>query len=309
MSEHLALLFPGQGSQKVGMGKALYDGSPAAKAVFDEADSALGFPLSRLCFEGPEDHLSRTANTQPAILTTSLAALAALRERCDLRPTVALGHSLGEFSALVAVGALAFGDAVRLVHLRGQAMQEAVPSGQGAMAAVLRLDAEVVARLCAEAAQGDVLSPANENGGGQIVVAGSSAAVARLVTAVSEAKGRAIPLKVSAPFHCSLMKPAADRLASALASIEMGPMSAPVIANVDGRPNQDPGRVKGLLIAQVTGRVRWEKSVLEAQRMGVQQAVEVGHGTVLTGLVRRIAKSIVVHKIGSTCEIDAFASR
>ena len=284
-----ALFFPGQGSQAIGMGKALAESSAAARRVFEEADDVLGFSISALCFEGPEVDLALTANTQPAILTCSMAALAAARELTDLRPKVALGHSLGEFSALVAVGALGFSDALRLVRLRGQAMQEAVPSGVGAMAAIIGLELEELEALCARAStDSEQVNPANENGGSQVVVAGHSGAVERLSDLAEEADGRAIPLKVSAPFHCGLMTPAAQRLAQALEPVEIGQFTAPVIANVDGEPNTDPSRVKGLLVEQVTSRVRWESSVRKAFHMGIEQGLEVGHGKVIRGLVRRI---------------------
>lgn len=301
-----ALLFPGQGSQQVGMGKALADTSTAARRVFEEADDALGQSLSTLCFGGPESELTLTANTQPAILTTSIAALAALREEVDLAPLVCAGHSLGEFSALVCAGALKFADAVRLVRLRGQAMQDAVPAGTGAMAAVIGLPAEELEALCAEAVAGttEVVSPANENGGGQIVVAGHAAAVDRLVALAKSRKAKAIPLKVSAPFHCALMQPAADRLAAALAAVELGPMRVPVIANVDAHPNDDPAKVVDLLVRQVTHRVRWETSMQRAVALGVRTAVEVGHGKVLAGLAKRIDPALVVHPCGSPADLD-----
>ncbi len=298
-----AFLFPGQGSQAIGMGKALFDDEPLARAVFEEADEALGFRLSTLCFEGPEAELALTANTQPAILTTSIAALAVLRARTGLVPSVALGHSLGEFSALVAVGALGFADAARLVRLRGQAMQEAVPAGVGAMAAVIGMSEDEVDALCAEAAQGQVCAPANENGGGQIVVAGHAEAIARLISLAKERKRRAIPLKVSAPFHCALMQPAAERLQAALAEIQVGPMALPVITNVEAEPNVDGSRVAELLVRQVTSRVRWEASVRNAVHMGVSAAVEVGHGKVLAGLVRRIAPQVEVRAAASPADI------
>jgi [acyl-carrier-protein] S-malonyltransferase len=299
-----AFLFPGQGSQQVGMGKALYEQSAAAKAVFDEADEALGFSISKMCFEGPADDLTLTANTQPAILTTSIAALAALREKTSLEPAFYMGHSLGEFSALVAAGALKFADAVKLVRLRGQAMQEAVPAGLGSMAAVIGMDGETLEALCEQAAEGQVLSPANENGGGQIVVAGHAEAVKRLVGLAKEKKARAIPLKVSAPFHCALMQPAADRVAEALTSIEVGAFTAPVITNVEAEPNEDPSRVADLLVRQVTHRVKWEASVQKAAHLGVESAVEVGHGKVLAGLVRRIDRALTVRGVGSPDDID-----
>lgn len=298
-----AFLFPGQGSQKAGMGKELFEQEPAARAVFEEADDALGLSLSSLCFEGPEADLALTANTQPAILTTSIAALAVLRDKTGITPAVALGHSLGEFSALVAVGALRFADAVKLVRIRGEAMQEAVPAGVGAMAAIIGMAPEDVEAVCAEAAEGEVCSPANLNGGGQIVVAGHAEAVKRLTSLAKSRKARAIPLKVSAPFHCALMQPAADRLATALADIEIGPMSAPVVTNVEAEPNDDPSRVKELLVRQVTERVRWEESVRKAVHMGVQRGIELGHGKVIAGLVRRIDKELSVVGAASPADI------
>lgn len=290
-----ALLFPGQGSQTVGMGKALAAEFEPARLAFEEADDALGFSISRLCFEGPEDELTRTENTQPAILATSVAVLRTLETERGLMFDVAAGHSLGEFSALVAARALHFADALRLVRLRGQAMQEAVPQGQGAMAALIGLDADVVAALCAEAAQGQVCEPANFNGGGQVVISGHAEAIDRAVAA-AEGKGakRAVRLAVSAPFHCALMKPAADRLAEALEGVQVHAMQAPVVANVTAEPSRDQTKVKELLIAQVTGSVRWEESVQALARMGIEQAIEVGAGSVLRGLARRITRDIKV---------------
>ncbi len=302
----LAFLFPGQGSQQVGMGRGLYASSPAARAVFDEADAALGEPLSTLCFEGPEESLVLTANTQPAILTCSIAALAALREAGTEAPACVLGHSLGEFSALVAAGALTFADAVRLVRLRGAAMQDAVPAGTGAMAAVIGIPIAELEALCAEAAGDDaeIVSPANENGGGQIVVAGHAAAVDRLVALAKSRKGRVVPLRVSAPFHCALMAPAALRLEAALRDVEIRPMTVPVITNVEAEPNDDPSRVKALLVRQVTHRVRWEASVQRAVGSGATRAVELGHGKVLAGLCRRIAPDLAVAACGSPADLD-----
>lgn len=300
----IAFFFPGQGSQAPGMGKELAQQFPAARQVFERADEALGRPLSTMCFEGPAEELARTANTQPAILTTSIAALEVLRAETDLEPSVALGHSLGEFSALVCCGALGFEDAVRLVEVRGRAMQQAVPEGVGAMAAILGMEMDRLRSLCEEASQGEVVAPANENGGGQIVVAGHANAVARLVDLAKADKARAIPLKVSAPFHCSLMQPAADRLAEALEGIEVHPMTTPVITNVEAEPNNDPSRVKGLLVTQVTHRVRWEESVRKALHMGVKEGVEVGHGKVIAGLVKRIERSLGVKPSSSPADID-----
>jgi [acyl-carrier-protein] S-malonyltransferase len=253
----------------------------------------LGYPLSRICFEGPEDELTSTANAQPAILTVSIAALGFLRARMAVTPVAVAGHSLGEYSALVAAGALRFADAVRLVHLRGKFMQEAVPAGVGAMAAILGLAADEVAAACREAAGAEVVSPANLNGGGQVVIAGHKAAVERACVA-AKARGakRAMPLAVSAPFHCSLMQPAADRLAGELARVEIAAPELPVVTNVEATPNQDPARVRDLLTRQVTAPVRWEESVERLASMGVTRAIEVGAGNVLAGLVRRIAPAI-----------------
>ena len=241
-----AFMFPGQGTQVVGMGKALAAEFAEARQVWDEADDALGESLSGLCFEGPEDQLGLTMNTQPAILTASIAALRVVEARTDLRPMVALGHSLGEISALVAVGCIEFKSAVRLARLRGRAMQEAVPEGRGAMAAVLGLDEQTVERLCLEASnETEVVCPANLNGGNQIVVAGHSAAVERLGDLAHDADARVIPLKVSAPFHCPLMQPAAEQLRAALELIDIAELRAPVISCVDAQPNADRDRVRG----------------------------------------------------------------
>lgn len=305
----IAFLFPGQGSQKVGMGKALADAHAEARAVYEEADAALGFSLSKLCFEGPQEELTLTANAQPAILATSVAALRVLLKETGLRPGVVAGHSLGEYSALVAAGALRLGDAVRVVNLRGKFMQEAVPAGEGAMAAVMNLDKAGVEGACADAARelGAVVSPANHNGGGQIVIAGGKAAVERASALCKERGGKVIPLKVSAPFHCALMKPAADRLAAELARIEVMAPSVPVVTNVEAAPNQDPARVRPLLVEQVTAPVRWEESVQKIVALGATRAVEVGAGNVLAGLVKRIAPELPVASAGDPDTIKTLA--
>jgi [acyl-carrier-protein] S-malonyltransferase len=307
----IAFLFPGQGSQKVGMGFALAEAYPEARAVFEEADAALGFPLSRLCFEGPEAELTLTANAQPAIVATSVAALRVLAKETGLSPGVVAGHSLGEYSALVAAGALRLADAVRVVHLRGRFMQEAVPAGTGAMAAILGLERPVVEATCAEVAAelGAVVSAANLNGGGQIVIAGVKAAVDRAMDAL-KARGakRAVPLQVSAPFHCALMQPAAERLAAELAKIDVAPLQVPVVTNVEAAPNQDATRVRALLTQQVTAPVRWEESVQRLAGMGVDRAIEVGAGAVLAGLVKRIAPTIAVQGAGDPQTIRSLAN-
>jgi [acyl-carrier-protein] S-malonyltransferase len=279
------------------MGRALAEAYPEARAVYEEADAALGFALSRLCFEGPEEELTLTANAQPAILATSVAALRALGRETDLRPGVVAGHSLGEYSALVAAGALRLADAVRIVHQRGRFMQEAVAPGAGAMAAILGLEPDAVEAICAavRAETGEVVSPANLNGGGQVVIAGSAAAVERACV-VSRERGakRAVPLKVSAPFHCALMAPAALRLAAELARVELGPLAVPLVTNVEAAPTQDAEQARRLLVAQVTAPVRWQESVERIAAMGATRAVEVGAGSVLAGLVKRIAPALPV---------------
>jgi [acyl-carrier-protein] S-malonyltransferase len=304
-----ALLFPGQGSQRVGMGRDLAHEFAVARQTYEEADDVLGFALSRLCFDGPEDELTLTRHTQPAILTTSVAVARALGER-GLAFDVVAGHSLGEWTALVAAGAIAFRDAVRLTHLRGQYMQDAVPAGQGAMAAVMGLDRATLQAVCERAsAPGEPVEQANLNGAGQIVISGSAPAVDR---AVAEAKAagarRATRLAVSAPFHCSLMKPAADQLAAALAGVAIAAPRVPVVHNVTAQPNQDPERIRALLVEQVTAAVRWEESVQAIAAMGVTRGYELGSGSVLKGLVKRIAETIETTTIGEPHEVKAFTA-
>lgn len=290
----IAWLFPGQGSQKVGMGSHAVEASAAARDVFRAADERLGFSLSQLCFNGPDPDLALTANTQPAIVTTSCAILAALRETYPTLPppSFVAGHSLGEYSALVASGALAFADAVALVRLRGAAMQRAVPEGQGGMLAIIGCDAAAVDELCAAAREGDVLSPANYNCPGQIVVAGHSTAIERALKLAKERKLKAIALKVSAPFHCALMKPAAAELADALTGIEIKTLHIPVVANVDATPYVDSSQVRAKLVAQVDGAVRWEQTLRVLAENGVTHALEIGPGNVLAGLLKKTVPTI-----------------
>lgn len=287
----IAFIFPGQGSQSVGMGKALCDAFPEAKAVFDAADDALHEKLSTLCFEGPEDALKQTANTQPAILTVSVAAHAVFTRRFATAPAFVAGHSLGEYSALVAAHAMSLSDAVRAVRARGSFMQDAVPAGVGAMAAVLGLSPEKVAELCAQAAQGQVVSCANFNDPSQTVIAGHASAVERAGEMLKAAGAkRVLPLPVSAPFHCALMQPVVPRLEAVLGSFK-DPV-VPVVSNVEASPNADGARIKDLLLRQVTGSVRWIESVQAMEQAGVTRLVELGPGRVLCGLVKRISKSI-----------------
>jgi [acyl-carrier-protein] S-malonyltransferase len=305
----IAFLFPGQGTQEVGMGRALYEASAAARGVFERADEALGFSVTSLCFEGPADKLTLTENAQPAIVTASIAALAALKAaRPELpTPSFAAGHSLGEYSALVASGALAFEDAVRLVNLRGRAMQEAVPAGQGAMAAIMGGDAAAVQSLCDDCAEGEALSPANFNAPGQVVISGAASAVKRAVERAGERKLKAIPLNVSAPFHCALMAPAARAVEKALESIPIGPLAFPVVANVDAAPNQDPERVRSLLVRQIDGPVLFQQSVVAMADAGVTRAIEIGPGKVLAGLVKRTDKRITVQACSDPDSLAALA--
>ena len=284
----IAFLFPGQGSQAVGMGKAFHDASAAARAVFEEANAALGFDLRRIMFEGPDRDLALTANTQPAVLTASVAAAAACAER-GLKPALASGHSLGEYSALVVAGAMRLRDAVSVVRKRGEFMQEAVPVGTGAMAAIMGLALDAVEAVVRDAAQGQVVEVANVNSAQQIVIAGDKPAVERAVALASERGGRkSVLLPVSAPFHCSLMKPAAERLAGALAAVAISDPTIPVVRNVDGGVTRAAGDVVPFLLRQVASPVRWTACVQRLAAEGATAFVEVGPGRVLTALTRRI---------------------
>jgi [acyl-carrier-protein] S-malonyltransferase len=309
----VALIFPGQGSQTVGMGKALADAFPSARSVFDEVDAALGDKLSKVIFEGPIEALTLTENAQPALLAVSLAALRALETEAglDLARDVKFvaGHSLGEYSALAAARALTLTDAAKLVRMRGRAMQKAVPVGTGAMAALLGLDFDAAAAVAAEAAQGQVCQAANDNGGGQVVVSGDKAAVERAVE-IAKGKGarRAMMLTVSAPFHCALMAPAAEVMAQALTAVTVAKPVLPVVPNVLVRPVSDPAEIVRALIAQVTGTVRWRETIAFMAGQGITTFYEVGAGKVLSGLVKRIAAGTSSVSIGTPEEVAAFKS-
>lgn len=301
-----AFVFPGQGSQYVGMGKALGEKFGVAREVFAEADHALGFSLSGLCFNGPEAELKLTENTQPAILTVSIAALRVLETETTIRPAFVAGHSLGEYSALIAVGALSFRDAVRIVRERGRLMQQAVPADQGAMAVVLGLDAATVCALCAEASQGEVVAPANYNGGGQVVIAGAKNAVGRAAALARKAGAkRVLDLPVSAPFHCLLMRPAADGLKEILSDIPVRSFTVGVVTNVEAEVNLDADRVASLLVEQAVRPVRWEESVQRLAALGCASALEIGPGKVLKGLIKRIAPGMDVANFETPQDLSA----
>jgi [acyl-carrier-protein] S-malonyltransferase len=306
----LAFIFPGQGSQYVGMGKALAEAYPVARETLEEADRVLGRPLTRLLFEGPEEELRITWNTQPAILTVSVACLRVLEQTADASPVACAGHSLGEYSALVASGAISFADAVRTVEQRGRFMQEAVPLGAGAMAAVLGLDAEPVARICAEVSRaGAVVEVANDNSPGQVVISGHAAAVEEAAKRAREAGAkRSVPLPVSAPFHCSLMVAAGERLAGVLASVPFSRPRIPVVANVDAESNDDPGRIPELLVRQVSSPVRWQACVKALSAAGADTFVEIGPGKVLTGLVKRILPSAATVNVEDPASVASFVA-
>jgi [acyl-carrier-protein] S-malonyltransferase len=300
----VAFLFPGQGSQAVGMGKALSGEFEAARRVFEEADEALGFSISSLCFEGPEDQLRLTENTQPALLTVSIAALRVLEQE-GFRPAWVAGHSLGEYSALVAAGSLAFRDAVRLVRLRGRYMQEAVPPGVGAMAAVLKPPVEQLEQILADAAQGEVLAAANFNSPDQVVIAGHAGAVARAGDALKAAGAkRVVPLPVSAPFHCPLMLPAQERLKADLDAVQFADLQIPLINNVEARVVTSGAEARQGLHLQVSGAVRWTDSMRKLAELGCGRAVEVGAGAVLCGLMKQIAPQVRTAKFGEPADLD-----
>lgn len=307
-----AFIFPGQGSQTVGMGKAMADNFEVARLVFEEVDDALGQKLSKIIFEGPEDVLTLTENGQPAIMATSMAVFRVLQKECGLDLAKAAkfvaGHSLGEYTALCAAGALNLSDTARLLRLRGQAMQKAVPVGQGAMAAILGPDLDVVAKVAEEAAQDEVCAVANDNSPGQVVISGHKAAIDRACELAKAAGAkRALPLAVSAPFHCSLMQPAADAMAEALAKTDLKAPVVPVIANVTVEAVTNPATIRELLVRQVTGRVRWTESVLYMKEHGVTETVEIGNGKVLSGLTRRIDKELAASNISEPGDLDNFA--
>ncbi|UFS69253.1 ACP S-malonyltransferase [Geomonas sp. RF6] len=288
-----AFIFPGQGSQYAGMGRELAGAFAVARQVFEEADDALGFSLSTLCFEGPEEELRLTANTQPAILATSIAALRVISSETSLTPSFLAGHSLGEYSALVASGALSLSDALKTVRARGSFMQDAVPVGVGAMAAILGAEADEIAAICADASEGELVTPANFNSPGQIIVSGHAGAVNRAIEIAKERGFRkAMLLPVSAPFHCPLMESAAQRLQETLSGVAVGEIAVPVVTNVEAKPNSDAGRVKDLLVQQVCAPVLWDASVKEMISLGVTNFLEIGPGKVLCGLVKRIDKGV-----------------
>ncbi len=302
-----AFIFPGQGAQKVGMGRDLFDASSAAKSVFEEANAALGEDLTKLIFEGPAEDLTLTANTQPSIVTVSVAALSALFEKAGdaISPKFAAGHSLGEFSALTAASALTLTDAVRVTRKRGTFMQEAVPAGKGGMAAVMGdISLDKLFEVCRDASQDQTVAPANLNAPNQVVISGHKEAVERASNALEAMELRVIPLQVSAPFHSALMQPAAEKLAAALNEVEIGDMSIPVVTNVEATPNSDKTRVKDMLIRQVTAPVRWTESMLAILNAGVTTFIEFGPGNVLAGLMKRIDKNATVVSVNSIDGLD-----
>jgi [acyl-carrier-protein] S-malonyltransferase len=302
-----AFVFPGQGSQYAGMGKDLAENFPLARTTFEEANDALGIDLAKLCFEGPEEDLKLTANTQPAIVAASIAALRVVHEETGLTPQFVAGHSLGEYAALVCAGAFSFEDAVRTVRQRGIFMQDAVPVGIGTMAAIIGLDSQVVDAVCKEVAEDEIVAPANYNSPGQIVIAGHVAAVQRAMDLAKERGAkRALPLPVSAPFHCLLMQPAASQLETVLAAVAVAELNCPVVSNVDAIANRDAQTVRDLLVRQVYSPVRWEESIVTMIDAGVERFVEIGPGKVLAGLIKRIAKGAAIQNIGTVADLKTF---
>lgn len=307
-----AFVFPGQGSQAVGMGQELARAFAPAREVFEEVDEALASRLSRLIWEGPIETLTLTENAQPALLAVSIAVIRTLAREGGLdlarHAKFVAGHSLGEYCALAAAGTFGLADAARLLRLRGQAMQKAVPAGEGGMAALLGAELDLARAIAAAAAEGQVCSAANDNGGGQVVLSGHAEAIGRAI-ALAPARGvkRAMKLPVSAPFHCALMQPAAEVMQDALAAVAMAPPAVPVLANVSAEPESDPIAIRGLLVEQVTALVRWRESVLAMRRDGVDTLVECGAGKVLSGLARRIDPDLAALSVGSPAELEAFA--
>ena len=309
MQHNTAFVFPGQGSQYAGMGKDLAEKYPIARRVFDDIDGALGFSISKLCFEGPEEDLKLTQNTQPAILAVSSAIHAVLEDRGATRRDIVAGHSLGEYSAIVSVGGLTPAEAAKIVHLRGKFMQEATPVGSGGMAALIGPSVDDAHAICEEAAQGEVLSVANINAPGQIVIAGTKSAIDRAID-VAKKRGvrRALPLPVSAPFHCALMEPAAERLRPLLDEANFKDLWVSLVSNVDASPIGTPTAVRNALLRQVASPVRWVEAVQKMIAMGVRRFVEVGPGNVLTGLIKRIDSSVALINVSDVPTLEAFVS-
>jgi len=309
MQHHTAFVFPGQGSQAAGMGKDIAEKYPVARKVFDDIDAALGFSISKLCFEGPDEDLKLTENTQPAILAVSSAIHAVLEEKGATKRDIVAGHSLGEYSAIVSVGGLTPADAAKIVHLRGRFMQEAVPVGTGGMAALLGSTVDEAQAVCDEASQGDVISVANINAPGQIVIAGTKAAIDRAIGVAKTRGKRALPLPVSAPFHCELMKPAEEKLRPVLDDAHLKDLWFSVVSNVDASPIGTATAVRNALLRQVASPVRWVESIEKMIAMGVRRFVEVGPGKVLTGLIKRIDSSVELINVSDVPSLEAFLEK